>query len=80
MPYIPYHIYISYAMSGFCLLPGFWVLVLALHSPRHPNWAFSGQLIFGQFPRKVVPGTWDAHTAKETENRQGEVGFLRYSP
>jgi hypothetical protein len=47
---------------------------------RHRNWTFSGQLIFGQFPRKIVPGIWDAYTAKETENRQGEVGFLRYSP
>ena len=24
--------------------------------PRHLNWTFSGQLIFGQFPRKIVPG------------------------
>ena len=23
---------------------------------RHLNWTFSGQLIFGQFPRKIVPG------------------------
>jgi hypothetical protein len=52
--------------------------------PRHLNWTFSGQLIFGQFPRKIVPGMHiprrKRKTAKETENRQGEVGSLRYSP
>ena len=26
------------------------------HGARHLNWTFSGQLIFGQFPRKIVPG------------------------
>jgi hypothetical protein len=33
---------------------------------------------FRPIPQK--DSAWDAHTAKETENRQGEVGFLRYSP
>jgi hypothetical protein len=33
---------------------------------------------FRPIPQK--DSTWDAYTAKETENRQGEVGFLRYSP
>ena len=30
---------------------------IAVHvATRHLNWTFSGQLIFGQFPRKIVPG------------------------
>jgi hypothetical protein len=33
---------------------------------------------FRPIPQK--DSAWDAYTAKETENRQGEVGFLRYSP
>jgi hypothetical protein len=33
---------------------------------------------FRPIPQK--DSAWDAHTANETENRQGEVGFLRYSP
>jgi hypothetical protein len=34
------------------------------------TWTFSGQLIFGQFPRKKKGIAWDAYTAKETENRR----------
>jgi hypothetical protein len=26
------------------------------HTARHLNWTFSGQLTFGQFPRKIAPG------------------------
>jgi hypothetical protein len=33
---------------------------------------------FRPIPQK--DSAWGAYTAKETENRQGEVGFLRYSP
>jgi hypothetical protein len=33
---------------------------------------------FRPIPQK--DSAWDASPAKETENRQGEVGFLRYSP
>ena len=33
---------------------------------------------FRPIPQK--DSAWDAYTAKETENRQGEVGSLRYSP
>jgi hypothetical protein len=31
-------------------------LVVSVSVARHLNWTFSGQLIFGQFPRKIVPG------------------------
>jgi hypothetical protein len=48
-----------------------WVFIRARLRPRNPAY-------FRPIPQKG--SAWDAHnTAKETKNRQGEVGFLRYS-
>jgi hypothetical protein len=44
------------------------------------NWTFS---VFWPANFRPIPqkdSAWDVYTAKETGNRQEEVGLLRYSP
>ena len=42
--------------AGCAPLPRAHTMTLPCRGARHLNWTFSGQLIFGQFPRKIVPG------------------------